>query len=139
MGFGIWDLGFGICLYPFPMTRALRRTRLAWLFAVVALVATMPVTVSSLLHDDSDDTVCNPAVVIHDADAHRVGTPGSDSTSPDSQHCVLCHALQSLRAVQASVRFIPPSADSRLAAIESASIIHALVVSTRPARAPPLA
>jgi hypothetical protein len=120
------------------MTRAFRRTRLAWLFAAVALFATMPVTVSSLLHDDSDDTVCNPAVVVHDANAHRIG--GAESTTlPDSQHCVLCHALQSLRAVQASVRFTPPSVDARLIAIQSASVIHALVVSTRPARAPPLA
>jgi hypothetical protein len=119
------------------MTRAFRRTRLAWLFAAVALFATMPVTVSSLLHDDSDDTVCNPAVVIHDANAHRIGA--AQSTLPDPQHCVLCHALQSLRAVQASVRFTPPSVDARLIAIQSAAIVHALIVSTRPARAPPLA
>ena len=118
------------------MTRAFRRTRLAWLFAAVALFATMPVTVSSLLHDDSDDTVCNPAVVVHDANAHRIGA--AESTLPDSQHCVLCHALQSLRAVQASARFTPPSADARLVASQSAAVIHALIVSTRPARAPPL-
>jgi hypothetical protein len=121
------------------MTRALRRTRLAWLFAAVALFATMPVTVSSLLHDDSDDTVCNPAVVVHDANAHRIGGAGSSPTLPDSQHCVLCHALQSLRAVQTSVRFTPPSVDARLVARQSVAIIHALIVSTRPARAPPLA
>jgi hypothetical protein len=119
------------------MTRALRRTRLAWLFAAVALFATMPVTVSSLLHDDSDDTFCNPAVVVHDAGAHRIGA--AESTLPDSQHCVLCHALQSLRAVQSSARFIPPSVDARLVASASAAAIRALIVSTRPARAPPLA
>ncbi len=119
------------------MTRALRRTRLAWLFAAVALFATMPVTVSSLLHDDSDDTFCNPAVVVHDASAHRIGA--TESTLPDSQHCVLCHALQSLRAVQSAVRFTPPSVDARLVACASAAVIHALIVSTRPARAPPLA
>jgi hypothetical protein len=119
------------------MIRAFRRTRLAWIFAAVALLATMPVTVSSLLHDDSDDTVCNPAVVVHDANAHRIGA--AESTLPDSQHCVLCHALQSLRAVQTSVRFAPPSVDARLVASASASALHALIVSTRPARAPPLA
>jgi hypothetical protein len=119
------------------MIRALRRTRLAWLFAAVALFATMPVTGSSLLHDDSDDAICNPATVIHDASAHRIGTTGS--TLPDPQHCVLCHALQSLRAVQASVRFAPPSADARLVARAYAHGIHALIASTRPARAPPLA
>ena len=119
------------------MNRALRRTRLAWLIAAVALFATMPVTVSSLLHDDSDDILCNPAVVVHDAGAHGIGA--AESTLPDSQHCVLCHALQSLRAVQTSVRFTPPSVDARLIASASAAVIHALIVSTRPARAPPLA
>ena len=97
----------------------------------------MPVTVSSLLHDDSDDALCNPALVVNDRDAHRLGA--AESALPDSQHCVLCHALQSLRAVQASVRFGPPSVDARLVARASAAAIHALVVSTRPARAPPLA
>jgi hypothetical protein len=119
------------------MTRALRRTRLAWLFAAVALFSTMPVTVSSLLHDDRDDAVCNPAVVVHDANAHRISS--TESTLPDAQHCVLCHALQSLRAVQTSVRFVPPSVDARLVACASAAVVHALIVSTRPARAPPLA
>jgi hypothetical protein len=119
------------------MIRALRRTRLASLFAAVALFATMPVTVSSLMHDDSDDTLCNPALVIHDPYAHRISAPQPSPADP--QHCVLCHALQSLRAVQASMRFAPPSVDARLVACASAAVIHALIVSTRPARAPPLA
>jgi hypothetical protein len=119
------------------MIRALRRTRLASLFAAVALFATMPVTVSSLLHDDSDDTLCNPAMVIHDQDAHRFSGPKPTPAVP--QHCVLFHALQSLRAVQASVRFAPPPVDARLVARPSAAAIRALIVSTRPARAPPLA
>ncbi len=52
----------------------------------------MPITVSSLLHDEMDDVLCNPAVVVHDADAHHVGA--AETALPDSQHCVLCHALQ---------------------------------------------
>jgi hypothetical protein len=119
------------------MIRALRRTRLASLFAAVALFATMPVTVSSLLHDDSDDVLCNPALVVHDQNAHRYTAPQPPTS--DSQHCVLCHALQSIRAVQAAVRFAPPSVDARLIAAGSAAVTHALFVSTRPARAPPLA
>ena len=119
------------------MIRALRRTRLASLFAAVALFATMPVTVSSLLHNEGDDLLCNPALVLHDQDAHRYTAP--EPATPDSQHCVLCHALQSIRAVQASVRFAPPSVDARLIAAGSAALTHALLVSARPARAPPLA
>jgi hypothetical protein len=119
------------------MICALRRTRFASLFAAVALFATMPVTVSSLLHDDGDDLLCNPALVVHDQNAHRYTAP--EPASGDPQHCVLCHALQSIRAVHASVRFAPPSVDARLMAAGSAAVIHALFVSTRPARAPPLA
>jgi hypothetical protein len=118
------------------MIRALRRTRLASLVAAVALFATMPVTVSSLLHDDRDDAICNQAFVAHDHTAHRLGVPGT--ALPDSQHCVLCHAL-SLRAVAAAIRFAPPAADARLVALAAAPLVHAIVVSERPARAPPLA
>ena len=119
------------------MIRALRRTRFAPLAAAVALFATMPITVSSLLHDDRDDAICNPAVVVHDAAAHRIGATAA--ALPDSQHCVLCHALQSLRAVSAAVRFVAPTVDARLVAGASAAAIRALIVSNRPARAPPIA
>jgi hypothetical protein len=119
------------------MIRALRRARLAPLAAAVALFATMPITVSSLLHDEMDDAICNPAVVVHDEQAHHVGA--AETTLPDSQHCVLCHMLQSLRAVSGGVRFVVPGVDARLIAGCSPSVIRALVVSSRPARAPPAA
>ena len=119
------------------MIRALRRTPLASWFAAVALLATTPVTVSSLLHADIDDALCSPAVVVHDANAHSIGK--TEPAVPEPQHCVLCHALQSLRAVQAFVRFAPPLADARLVACGSIVGAGTFVVSTRPARAPPLA
>src|SRR3954465_6094642 len=100
------------------MIRAFRRTRLAPLFAAIALFATTPVTVTSWLHDETDDSICNPAVVIHDANAHRV-TSTDTATLPDSQHCVLCHTLQSLRAVSNAIRFAAPDADARLIAARS--------------------
>ena len=118
------------------MTRALRRARLAPFAALVVLFATMPVTVSSLLHDEMDDAICNPAVVVHDAAAHQIGAAAS--AFPDSQHCVFCHA-QSLRAVSAAMRFAAPSADARLVACASVSTVTALLVSNRAARAPPIA
>ena len=121
------------------MIRALRRTRLAPLFAAVALFAMMPVTVTSLLHDESDDAICNPAVVIHDANAHRVTSTDKDSAFPDSQHCVLCHTLQSLRAVSNAIRFVAPSTDARLVRAAAAGPLSSLFQSSRPARAPPIA
>jgi hypothetical protein len=119
------------------MIRALRRARLAPLAALISLAAMMPVTVSLLLHDELDDPICNPAVVAHDPDAHRIGAAGA--ALPDSQHCVLCHTLQSLRAVSAVVRFAAPAADARLAAIASTTAAHVNLAANRPARAPPRA
>jgi hypothetical protein len=118
------------------MTRALRRARLAPFAALVVLVATMPVTISSLVHDEMDDAICNPAVVVHEADAHEVGA--APTAFPDPQHCVFCHAFQSLRAVSAAMRFAAPHTDARLVASTSIDPLTALVVSNRPARAPPL-
>ena len=119
------------------MIRALRRTSLASLIAVVALFATMPVTVSSLLHDDRDDVFCNPAVVVHDQSAHRYSAPAPAPS--ESEHCVLCHALQSLRAVQSSVRFIPALADGGRLSSASTAPVQARCTNSQPARAPPLA
>ena|SRR5436190_923328 len=119
------------------MVRALRRARLAPFFVALALLATGPITVSSLLHDEADDSLCNPVVVVHDAQAHRVGA--ATTSIPDSQHCVLCHALQSLRAVAHSVRFAAPTVDASLVARAAAAALRPHVVSHRPARAPPLA
>jgi len=118
------------------MTRALRRARLAPLAALVVLFATMPVTVSSLLHDERDDAICNPAVVVHDAAAHGIGAPATQL--PDSQHCVFCHAFQSLRAVSEAMRFAAPYVDTRLVASSSIRPLTTLLVSNRPARAPPI-
>lgn len=119
------------------MIRALRRTRLAPLFAALALFATTPITVTSLLHDESDDSICNPAVVIHDANAHRVSAADTASL-PDSQHCVLCHALQSLRAVSSSIRFAAPAVDARLVAAASSGRLITSLSASSPARAPPI-
>ena len=118
------------------MTRALRRARLAPFAALVVLFATMPVTVSSLLHDEMDDAICNPAVVVHDAAAHQVGA--ATTALPDSQHCLFCHAFQSLRAVSAPMRFAVPGVDARLVASASISALTTLLVSNRAARAPPI-
>src|SRR4029453_10848958 len=96
----------------------------------------MPVTVSSLLHDEMDDAICNPAVVVHDAAAHQVGAAASEL--PDSQHCVFCHAFQSLRAISAAMRFAVPYVDARLIASTSVSPLPIHHVSYRPARAPPV-
>jgi len=119
------------------MIRAFRRTSLATVFSVIALFATMPVAVSSWLHDVNDDVLCGEAIVVHDPDAHQFSA--SRPAPQDSQHCVLCHTLQSLRAVQSTVRFAPPLADvGRLSSAAAASVQTGSAAAC-PARAPPLA
>ena len=118
------------------MIRAFRRARFAPLAAIVALLATMPITVSSLLHDESDDLLCHPAVVVHVADMHEVGGRPAEH-SPDSQHCVLCHALQALRAISSAPRLAMAMDDARLVSAPVAAPASALFASSRPARAPP--
>ena len=118
------------------MTRALRRARLAPLAAFVVLIATMPVTISSLVHDEMDDAICNPAVVVHDPEAHEVGAP--DAAFPDPQHCLFCHAFQSLRAVSTGMRFAALCVDARLVTCPASEPLAVSFVSNRPARAPPL-
>ena len=120
------------------MIRALRRARLAPLAAAIALFAMMPVTISSFLHDGMDDTACNPPVVIHDAAAHRVDNAPAIPV-PQPEHCILCHALQALRAVSTAVRFAVPVADARLMAVAPQAAAGIELVSNRPARAPPSA
>src|SRR5258706_15288332 len=94
------------------MIRALRRARLAQLAAAVALFATMPITVSSLLHDGTDDTICNPAVVVHDAEAHHVDA--ATAAVPHSQHCVVRHPPQSPGAGSRALPVSPPPLGARV-------------------------
>jgi hypothetical protein len=118
------------------MTRALRRRRLASFVAVLVLVATLPATFPTF-HDDGDDPLCSPALVVHDHAAHRIGA--ASSLTPAPEHCFLCHWLQSQRVPTITTRFVPP-------AVQSAALTHvdlpsavATLATNRSGRAPPLA
>src|SRR5258706_15550613 len=104
------------------MIRALRRARLAQLAAAVALFATMPITVSSLLHDGTDDTICNPAVVVHDAEAHHVDA--ATAAGSRLQPFGLCHALAAPRAGSRRRRVAPPTLGARLLPPPAAAPVH---------------
>jgi hypothetical protein len=117
------------------MIRALRRNRFASFVAALALLATLPATFPTF-HDDADDVLCNPALVVHDHAAHRIAA--ASSVRPAPEHCFLCHWLQSHRVVTAATRFVRPAA-------QSASLAHVVLPSfagtlatRRPGRAPPL-
>jgi hypothetical protein len=119
------------------MIRAIRRTRLTPLFIAVALLATMPASMLSLIHDDGDDSICGRAFGIHDHDAHHIG--GTTPVSvPESQHCFICHS-PSVFAIQSVARLsAPPAVTGPLGSspVRRASVV---ISDGRAARAPPRA
>ncbi len=119
------------------MIRAFRRSRLAGGLAVFGLVALLAVTVSAPLHDGGDDVLCNPGRNMGLQHADRVAAPSLPTGDP--VHCVLCHALGTLRAETQSARFAPPPVETRLLALGVSTFVHALFGADTPARAPPTA
>ena len=115
---------------------ALRRSRFASLVAVLALVATLPATFPTF-HDDADDVLCNPALIVHDHTAHRIDAPSPPQPAPE--HCFLCHSLQSQRVVSAATRFAPPAIQTASLAQFNPIRVMAALATGRPGRAPPLA
>ena len=118
------------------MIRALRRRRLASVIAAFGLVTAMALTVSSPLHEGGDDGLCDPSGA---AGASGATQFTAAAPSGHAQHCVLCHAVQSLRAETASSRFGPPIAATGLVLGGALASPPAAVASATPARAPPLA
>lgn len=117
------------------MLCALRRTRLASLVALFIITGSVPISTAALLHDASDD-ICQPTLVQHDESAHRMG--GARTASPQPQHCAICHWLQSLQTVVATVGIVAPATQSRQLAASVFSAASAAGLGQLSARAPPL-
>lgn len=119
------------------MIRAFRRSRLASSLAAIGLAALLAVTISSPLHDGGDDVICNPGLglgVPHDD--QRVA---ADAPVTQPVHCVICHALGTIRAEAPSGRFAPPPVETRVLALGAPTFVHSLFGTATPARAPPTA
>jgi hypothetical protein len=120
------------------MLRFVRRTRALALFALLVMLGSVPVAVTALVHDAGDDPDCQPSLVFHDHSAHRIG--GGHSTSvPVSQHCVVCHWLQSLQTVLAGGSHAVPSSDVHHLALSAVPAGDRRAAGDLPARAPPRA
>lgn len=116
------------------MLRVLRRTRLASLLALCIVTGSVPISTAALLHDASDD-LCQPTLVLHDESAHRIG--GTRTSSPEPQHCAICHWLQSLQTVVATSGIIEPTAHARHLAGAVFSAAGTAGTGQLSARAPP--
>ena len=124
-------------LYPVSVIRGLRRTRFGSLLSVATLLSVLSLSASSLVHDDRDDALCNPAIAIHDHDAHRLVADNSSSPTTPA-HCFICH-WYSLRTVQSVAQYDVPATESRAVIGRISNGPAAETVSRQPSRAPPLA
>lgn len=117
------------------MLRVLRRARVLTLFALLAMIGSVPSSISALLHD-ADDAFCQPTVIVHDETAHRIGAARTASSEP--QHCAVCHWLQSLHSVIGFVSVAIPTSDVHGLILWSPPAVGRHSVGTLSARAPPL-
>jgi len=115
--------------------RALRRTPLAALFALLVMIGSVPVSISALVHE-ADDAACERLYVAHDESAHRVGAERSHDTRVP-QHCALCHWLQSLQTLLATSSVPLPGSDIEHFVLPSVTPAGRHAVGEVPARAPP--
>jgi hypothetical protein len=120
------------------MLRFVGQTRAFSVVALLVMLGGVPVAVTGLVHDDADDAICQPQLVLHDHSAHRIG--GARTTSaPENQHCVVCHWLQSLHTVLAGTSHAIPSSDVQHLPLSALPAGDRRAVSDLPARAPPRA
>jgi hypothetical protein len=116
--------------------RALRHSRNLALFALLVITGSVPVSISALLHEGGDDD-CQPVLVLHDESAHRIGA-SRGSTPAESQHCVVCHWLQSAQTPATAAFMAAPPVDSHHLAISALPLAGDAVPELVAARAPPL-
>jgi len=95
------------------------------------------VPVASLIHNDNDDVLCQPELVVHNHAAHRI-VGSSDSTRHTPEHCFICH-WQSLRIVSNVARLDIPSITKRAVADVTAARLSLAGRTHLASRAPPLA
>ena len=117
------------------MVRALRRSRLVSLIAVLLLCTAIP-SALPLWHDDGDDPLCAPQLVVHDHNAHRI--EASESAPAQSEHCLLCHWAQSFRSATTGTRFVLPDSPSAIHHQADTVTVRSILTAGPSGRAPPV-
>ena len=116
------------------MFRAMRRNSVVPFVMLLLMVGSIPMQASALLHDDARDP-CEPALVIHDESAHRIGAP--HGRAPVPEHCAICHWLQSHRSVESVTGVTQPLDEFRSITLVPIVEIGVGSYAQLPARAPP--
>lgn len=119
------------------MFRFLRRARVLSLVALLIVTGSVPASMTALLHDDRDDVLCQPSIILHDDAAHRIGA--AHTAVPEPQHCAVCHWLHSIQIVVENAAAAGPAADFETLAAAALPPGSAPVGHQLPARAPPQA
>ena len=102
------------------------------------LLAALLINIVSLgvAHTSWDDAACDPILVHHDHNAHRLHSGTLPAHAPD--HCLFCHSLRSLgtglAAISAAV--VDASSATTLRTADTA-LASRLLDSYTPSRAPP--
>jgi hypothetical protein len=115
--------------------RVLRHSRGLALFALLVMVGSVPVSISALLHEGADDS-CQPGFVVHDESAHRIGASRGSAT-PDAQHCVVCHWLQSVQTLVAASGAVAAPTECHQLTVSVLPLAGAAALEQIAARAPP--
>ena len=118
------------------MLSFIRHTRAFAHFALLVMLGSVPVAVTALATDDGDDVVCQPSLVLHDHNAHRLGG-ARPASAPDHQHCAVCHWLQSLQTTAPSAAVCAPATSCHEIAVSDLPLALASAASLLAARAPP--
>jgi len=108
--------------------RALRRSRLLSAIALAAVVGLAPASFSPIVHRDGDDILRQPAVVVHDHDAHRIGA--GPLRHDDSRDCLICRLLRLQRVVESTARLSPPQPRDLAVPAASAAAATAAIAGT---------
>jgi hypothetical protein len=116
----------------------IRRSRAFAIVALLVITGSVPLSVSAIVHDSGDDRDAAPLLVLHDHNAHRIGAAHGEA-APESQHCAVCHWLQSLHSAFSTTASPIPSFDSQRLASISLSLPSVASVISLAARAPPAA
>src|SRR3954453_14330058 len=118
------------------MFRTLLRHRIIHVLAFTMQLCMAWMSVSALVHSDDDDPLCNPVLVLHDHNAHHIGSAPGPASQPD--HCFICHNL-TLRSLVASATIVMADVAGDSFAPPPAGGAGFKLVARRPARALPLA
>lgn len=119
------------------MIRVLRRARGRSAAAVLTLSALLAVSVSVLAHDGADDAACALAFAVPGGGPAKIS--GGQITVQQADHCVLCHASQTVRALHALPGYLPPSESRAVALVDPTRSVASIAGTSGPARAPPRA